>query len=365
MKKIPIKSTSMAFSSLGLGTGTGFNKDLSKSQKDFFYAFDASIDSGVNWVDTAESYSNGFAEELIGRYSKLSKKNLFIASKFSPINASKKLIKQACEASLKRLNRDCIDLYQIHWMNYSVPIAETIDSLISLKNEGKIRAIGVCNFSEGEIVNCNTDLIASNQIEFNLSNRVAEKELLSFHKKKDLTTIAYSPFNGVKDLLPGSKKKKILDSLIAKYSATSFQIVLSFLTNYKNMLVTYSSTNSNHIIENTDLLDIEKKDFKLISDIFSSSVMLIDPQSIRVLSDKFNKFYNSLHEAELNEYNYFPGVDELSKEFLISNNFKPIKVKSIEDKYFKFELTGGMLRYWAWIKAHNNRKFILAIIINN
>lgn len=365
MKKLPIKGTSMAFSLLGLGTGTGFNKNLGKSQKDLFNAFDSCLESGVNWVDTAESYANGYAEELIGNYSKLRKKNFFVATKFSPINAPKKKLKRACEASLKRLKKDCIDLYQIHWMNYSVPIEETIETLISLKNEGKIRAIGVCNFSKEEIANCDSDLLVSNQIEFNLSNRVAEKKLIPFHKKKDLTTIAYSPFDGVKDLLPKSKKKKILDSLITKYSATYFQIVLSFLTNYRNMLVTYSSTNSNHIIENTNLLNIEKKDFKIISDIFISSELFIDPQLIKIPSDKYKKFYNSLQEAESNEYKYFPDINELSKEFLINNNFKPIKVKCIEDKHFKFELTGGMLRYWAWIKTFNNKKYIPAIITNS
>lgn len=364
MKKLPIKGTTMAFSILGLGTGTGFNKDFGKSQKDFFHAFDASLDSGVNWIDTAESYANNYAEELIGNYSRVSKRNFYIASKFSPINASKKLLRQACESSLKRLHAECIDLYQIHWMNYAVPIAETMDTLVSLKNEGKIRAIGVCNFSDTEILNCNDDLIASNQIEFNLFNRIAEEGLLSFHNQRDLISIAYSPFDGIKGLLSGSKKKKFLSTLMNKYSATSFQIALSFLTSYQNMLITYSSTNSNHIIENTNLLDIEKKDLKLISQIFSSSVKLIDPKSVKILPTKSNKFYDSLYEAELNKYKYFPGVEELSKEFLISNKFKPIKVKKIEDKHFKFELTGGMMRYWSWIKAYSDEKSIPASITN-
>lgn len=365
MQKISIKDTSLNFSKIGLGTGTGFNKILKKSQNDFFYAFDASIDNGINWIDTAESYANGYAEELIGKYSKVTKKKFFVTTKFSPTNASRKLLKQACEASLKRLNREHIDLYQIHWMNYSVPIEETIDTLISLKDEGKIRAIGLCNFSKKEISKCNTNLIVSNQIEFNLFNRIEEKTLLPFHHRKNLTTIAYSPFDGIKDLLPETKKKKVLDNLTSKYSASYFQIALSFLANYSNMVVVYSSTNAKHIIDNTNLIDIEKKDLELINKIFSSSVKLIDPKLIKILPNKFNKFYSSLNQAELNKYGYFPGIDELSKEFLISDNFKPVKVKKINDKHFKFELVGGMMRYWSWIKAHNGEKFILAVILNN
>jgi diketogulonate reductase-like aldo/keto reductase len=364
MKKLPIKGTNMAFSTLGLGTGTGFKKDSCKSQKEFFDVFDASIDSGINWIDTAESYANSYAESLIGKYSKASSHNFYVASKFSPINATNKKLRQACESSLKRLNRECIDLYQIHWMNYDIPISETMETLASLRKEGKIRAIGVCNFSDTEILNCNDDFIASNQIEFNLFNRIAEEGLLSFHKQRDLISIAYSPFDGIKGLLPESEKKKILSTLMTKYSATSFQIALSFLASYQNMLITFSSTNSNHIIENTNLLDINKKDLKLISQIFLSSVKLIDPKSIKILSTKSNKFYENLYEAEINKYDYFPGVEELSKEFLMSNNFKPIKVKKIEDKHFEFELTGGMMRYWSWIKANSDQKPILAAVTN-
>ena len=364
MQKLPIKGTKMAFSRLGLGTGTGFNNDSGKSQKEFFLAFDASIDSGINWIDTAESYSNGYAESLIGEYSKKSKNNFYVASKFSPINASKKKLRQACESSLKRLNRECIDLYQIHWMNYNIPIAETMDTLMSLKKEGKIRAIGVCNFCESEILNCNEELLVSNQIEFNLFNRIAEKGLLSFHKKNNLISISYSPFEGLKNLIPESKKNKIFNDLMKKYSATSFQIVLSFLTIYENMLVTFSSTNYNHIIENSKVFDIDKNDLKIISQTFSSSLKLIDPKLIKILSTKSNKFYDNLFDAELNKHGYFPGIEELSKEFLMSNNFKPIKLKKIQDRHFEYELIGGMMRYWSWVKAYNGERYVLAYITN-
>ena len=107
-----------------------------------------------------------------------------------------------------------------------------------------------------------------------------------------------------------------------------------------------------------------KKRLKTYKSDFSSSVKLIDPKSVKILPTVYNKFYDSLYEAELNKYKYFPGVEELSKEFLISNKFKPIKVKKIEDKHFKFELTGGMMRYWSWIKAYSDEKSIPASITN-
>jgi hypothetical protein len=131
------------------------------------------------------------------------------------------------------------------------------------------------------------------------------------------------------------------------------------------MLITYSSTNPKHITDNTNLVDIEKKDLELLNKVFSSSVKLINPKLIRILPNKINKFYGNLDQAELNNYNYFPGVTELSQEFLLSKDFKPIKVKKIESEHFKYELIGGMMRYWGWIKAHKGEKFILAVIINN
>ena len=73
MRKLPTKGTNITLSSLGLGTGTGFNKDSFKTQKELFYSFDASFESGVNWIDTAESYAEGYAETLIGEYRKISK----------------------------------------------------------------------------------------------------------------------------------------------------------------------------------------------------------------------------------------------------------------------------------------------------
>ena len=74
MEKISIKGESLNFSILGLGTGTGFNKNSGKSQKDLLRAFDSAKDVGINWIDTAESYANGYAESLIGQYLKTNKK---------------------------------------------------------------------------------------------------------------------------------------------------------------------------------------------------------------------------------------------------------------------------------------------------
>lgn len=361
MRKLPIKGTNISFSSLGIGTGTGFNKESLKSQKDFFLVFDAAFESGINWLDTAESYADGYAENLIGEYGKISKKNFYVASKFSPKNASKELLIKSCEDSLKRLKRECIDLYQIHWMNYSIPIEETIQALEKLKNDGKIRAIGVSNFNIKELENINPKNFVSNQIEFNLFNRIAENELLEFHKKNDILSIAYSPFNGINNLSSSSKKKVFLNNLVNKYSATPQQIILSFLNTFENLLVTYSSTNYKHVKNNNDLIDLTQDDIRSINETFESTIILIDPMLIRIPT---GKFYGTLSEAKDNKYSYYPGIKELSEEFLSNDNFKPIKVRKIEDEKYSFELTGGMMRYWAWVNVYKSENLIEALVTN-
>ncbi|MDA8668173.1 aldo/keto reductase [Alphaproteobacteria bacterium] len=360
MKKISIKGESLNFSILGLGTGTGFNKNSGKSQKDLLRAFDSAKDVGINWIDTAESYANGYAEGLIGQYLKTNKNSFYVASKFSPINASRNLLKKSCESSLKRLNVDCIDLYQIHWMNYNISINETLDVLMELKKDGKINAIGVCNFNLSELNACNNYEISTNQIEFNLFNRSAEEDLLNFHQNKLIHTIAYSPFEGIK-LLKGSRKEKLLIDLQNKYSSSFYRIALSFLSSYKNMLVAYSSTNSEHINENSFLINLTFDEISKIKEIFHSNIYYIDPNDV-----KFKPYmYDSLDKALKNKLSYFPDVEMLSQEYSSKSYFKPIKVIKIKDKKFKYELEGGMMRYWGWIKAFTSNKPILALVIND
>lgn len=360
MKKISIKGGTLNFSILGLGTGTGFNKKSGKSKKDLLRAFDSAKDAGINWIDTAESYANGYAESLIGQYLKTNSNSFYIASKFSPLNASKKLLKKACESSLRRLNIDCIDLYQIHWMNHSVSINETLDTLMELKKDGKINAVGVCNFNLSDLNACKGYEISSNQIEFNLFNRAAEDSLLEFHQDNFINSIAYSPFEGIK-LLSRSKKEKLLIDLQKKYSSSFYRIALSFLLSYKNMLVTYSSTNQEHINENSTLINLTFDEISKIKKIFQSNIYYIDPNDVKIKDN----MYDSFDKATENKLLYFPDVEMLSQEYLLNSYFKPIKVIKIKDKKYKYELKGGMMRYWGWVKAFTSNKPILAQVIND
>ena len=131
------------------------------------------IDLGLTFIDTAESYGGGHTEEIIGRALMGKRDKAFIATKVLPQNLSPNNLIRSLHNSLKRLKMDCIDLYQIHWPNRSIPIEETLWAMATLKSEGLIRYIGVCNFSLSELKEAKSVMgrnVDSLQVEYSLFN---------------------------------------------------------------------------------------------------------------------------------------------------------------------------------------------------
>jgi aryl-alcohol dehydrogenase-like predicted oxidoreductase len=155
----------------------------------------AALDAGVNFFDTAEAYGDGVSELVLGKALAGCRQEVVIASKASPSHLSSAEIGRACEGSLRRLNTDYIDLYQIHWPNPAVPISETTEALDKLKRQGKVRAIGVSNFGVQDL----GDILANgacqaNQLPYNLLWRAIEYEIMEACKEHDVGILAYSPF---------------------------------------------------------------------------------------------------------------------------------------------------------------------------
>ena len=115
------------------------------------HALKIGIDLGMTFLDTAEGYGSGHSEELVGQAVQGIRDKICIATKVSPENLSYNDVISAAEGSLRRLRTDYIDLYQIHWPNPTIPVSETIRALERLLHDGKIRNIGLCNFSLREI----------------------------------------------------------------------------------------------------------------------------------------------------------------------------------------------------------------------
>ena len=172
--------------------GAGRSEWGHQDERDSLNTVAAALDAGINLFDTAEGY--GCSEEVLGKALSGHRHQAVIATKVSPNHLTADEVPKACEASLARLRTDYIDLYQIHWPNRSVPIAETMTALEKLRTQGKIRAIGVCNMGVHDL----TDLLAAghcetDQISYSLIWRVSEREIQSCCRENGIGIICWGP----------------------------------------------------------------------------------------------------------------------------------------------------------------------------
>jgi myo-inositol catabolism protein IolS len=162
-------------------------------------AVQAAMDAGITTFDTAEAYGNGHSEKVLGKAIGSSRDKAVILSKVFSNHLKYDQVIAACERSLKNLGTDYMDLYQIHWPPGSfgakpVPLEETMKALVNLKQQGKIRAIGVSNFSLDQLkAICEIGPIESLQPPYSLLWRHTETDTLSWCRKNRVTLLAYSP----------------------------------------------------------------------------------------------------------------------------------------------------------------------------
>jgi myo-inositol catabolism protein IolS len=157
-------------------------------------AVHAALDHGINLIDTAEGYGGGTSETLLGQALAGKRDQAIIATKVSRSHLRPDQIMAACEASLRRLKIDCIDLYQIHWADPTVPFADSLNALTTLRDQGKIRAIAVSNFGPRDLAAAQAITpIASNQVPYNLFFRAIEYAVLPFCRENNVGVLAYSP----------------------------------------------------------------------------------------------------------------------------------------------------------------------------
>ena len=175
-----------------------------------------------------------------------------------------KVIK-ACNSSLEKLGVDTVDLYQLHWPNYKVSIKETMSAMEELQRQGKIRHIGVSNFSAQEVEEAQAALknseIVSNQVEYSLIVREAEKELLGYSKSHNITVIAYSPF--AHGALFDKRNRELLDFLegVGKaYGKTAVQVTLNWLLSKDQVVAIPKADRIEHVDENFGALGFKLSD---------------------------------------------------------------------------------------------------------
>ncbi len=152
------------------------------------------IESGITFFDTAEAYGNGYSEEILGKILPAQRDSVVIASKFNSSHESLAEVRQACEDSLRRLKTDRIDLYQIHWTNPELPFSDAYGLLETLKEEGKIRAIGISNFGVQDLdAYLEVGRAESNQLAYNMLFRALEYDIKPKCEAHDVGVLCYSP----------------------------------------------------------------------------------------------------------------------------------------------------------------------------
>jgi aryl-alcohol dehydrogenase-like predicted oxidoreductase len=162
-------------------------------------AIRAAFDTGINTFDTAEAYGNGHSERILAKSLSRNRDQVIYATKVFANHLKRDQVFQACERSLKNLKTDRIDLYQIHWPSGSfgskkVPIEETMDAMNELKAQGKIRAIGVSNFSRAQLDEAaGHGEIVSLQPPYSLLWRHVETDAMPYCIDNNMAILAYSP----------------------------------------------------------------------------------------------------------------------------------------------------------------------------
>lgn len=363
-------NSSCMISSIGQGLRIIENIDTNQDYK-YVHALELGIKLGMTFIDTAEIYGNGYSECLIARVIKDIRNKVFISTKVSPENLSYDNVIQSAEMSLNRLHTDYIDLYQIHWPNPKIPIKETMQAMERLVDEGKIRYIGVCNFSLKELMSAEKSLydssISSIQVEYNLFDRTIENTILPYCEQKDITVIAYGPLDQGRIVNSNSKNMNILKTMANKYNRTVAQIVLNWLIYHRMVVTIPRSINTIHIEENSSSTDfnLSEKDFVVLSDKFIPEVVYVDTNRIRVASDQNHLVYQTIDDAMENKLKFVPSPVDLAQDILRGEILKPIRIKKSKDIRYDYDLIEGRIRYWAWTIAHNGKKPIPTYIRDN
>ena len=236
-----------------LGQGTWMMGERRDHRADEIAALRQGVDLGMTLIDTAEMYGAGAAERLIGEALADRRDDLFLVSKAYPQNASRDRLAGACEASLKRLRTDRLDLYLLHWRG-SVPLGETVEAMEALKAAGKIRHWGVSNLDTGamaELLAAGGGACATDQILYNLTRRGPEHDLLPWLAERAIPIMAYSPVEQGRLL-----SNPALVGLAERKGATPAQVALAWVMGSAGVIAIPKAGNAAHVRKNRAAVDL-------------------------------------------------------------------------------------------------------------
>lgn len=314
MKKRALGGDGFSVSTLGLGC-MGMSEFYGPSDDaENLATLDAALERGIDIFDTADMYGRGANEELLGRFLIKRRGQVKVATKFGilrsdnpdarPIDSSPEYLRSACEASLRRLGVDTIDLYYMHRRNVDVPIEDTVGAMARLVQEGKIRALGLCEVAPDTIRRAHaTHPITAIQTEYSLWSRDVEAEILPLTKELGIGFVPYSPLG--RGALTGAlrsagdlaeddfrrtipryapevlsenlKSLKALQIVADRQNATPAQIALAWLLAQGEQIVPIPGTRRpERLVENAGAVEIKlsSKELASLSASFSPATIL-------------------------------------------------------------------------------------------
>lgn len=236
-----------------LGQGTWNMGERPGRRAEEIAALRAGVDLGMTLIDTAEMYGEGATEELVGEAIAGIRDQVFLLSKAYPQNASEKRLPKACDASLRRLGTDRLDLYLFHWRG-NVPLAETVEAMQALQRVGKIRHWGVSNLDTddmAELVEAGGGACVTDQILYNLTRRGPERELLPWLVRHGMSAMAYSPVE--QGRLLGDPE---LGDIAADLGLTPSQLALAWVLRQPSMIAIPKAGSVAHVRENREAAEL-------------------------------------------------------------------------------------------------------------
>ena len=355
-----------------MGIGGYMSRDTTNDEE-YIRALRFGIDCGMSMIDTAESYGCGYSEELAGRAAAGIRDKVFIATKVSPENLSYNNVIISAENSLKRLKTDYIDLYQIHWPNPGISLHETMAAMEKLVEQGKIRFIGICNFSLKGLTkveeNLKKNTIFSVQTEYNLFDRSIEENILPYCEQRGITVMAYSPLDQGR-VADSYTRVESLKRIANKYNKTIAQVALQWIISRPVVVAIPKSVNGRHTKENADAADLEltQADIEEINRVFRQDVLQISVDKICVITggQGNRQVYQTIEEAVENKLEFVPSPAELAEDIKNGDMLKPVRVvkRKTESDQYEYDLIEGRIRYWAWVIAHKGKLPVPAYVMH-
>lgn len=241
-----------------IGQGTWYMGEDPSRRRDEVSALQAGLDLGLRLIDTAEMYADGAAEEVVGEALTGRRDSAFLVSKVYPWNAGGEKAIAACEASLRRLKTDYLDLYLLHWMG-DFSFAQTVDAMETLIAQGKIRRWGVSNLDYDDMQalwqvpggrEC-----ATNQVLYHLASRGIEYDLLPWCQQQ-MPVMAYSPLAQAGRLRGDLLSNSVVNDIARVHNVSAAQILLAWVIRQSGVIAIPKAASVAHVEQNAAALQI-------------------------------------------------------------------------------------------------------------